>query len=99
MKTNLRGPQAELMGPPGPGSLDPMGELDMYYSLSILLKNKNMLISIHLENMSQDLKSQLMNIFLFLWLPQEEDQLGNQKEVNRKHHSEEESLKDIRKHW
>ena len=30
-----------------------------------------------------------MNIFLFLQLPQEDHQLGNQKEVNKKHHSEE----------
>ena len=47
-----------------------------------------MLILIHLGNMNQDLKSQPMNVFL---LPQWEDQLGSQKEVNRKHHLEEES--------
>ena len=34
------------------------------------------------------------NIFLFLQLPQEDHQRGNQH-VNRKHHLEEESLKEL----
>ena len=44
--------------------------------------------------MNRGLNSQLMNIFLFLQLPQweEEEQLGNQH-MNRKRHSEE-SLKN-----
>ena len=37
--------------------------------------------------LNQDLKSQRMNILLFLRLPQEEDQLGNWN-ANKKHHSE-----------
>ena len=40
------------------------------------------LILIHLGNMNRGLKSQLMNVFLFLQLPQE-DRLRNQH-VNRK---------------
>ena len=81
----------------GPMSLhDPMGDLDMYYSLSFFIKQIRKwqaLILTYLENMV-GLKSQWMNIFLFLWLPQEEDHLGNQNEGNKKHHSEE-SLKEL----
>ena len=43
--------------------------------------------------LNQDLKSQQMNILLFLRLPQEEDQLGN-RNANKKHHSED-SLKEL----
>ena len=46
------------------------------------------------ENMNRGLKSQLMNIFLFLQLPQKDHQLGNQH-MNRKRLLEEESPKEL----
>ena len=52
-----------------------------------------MLILIHLGNTNRGLKNLLMNIFLFLQLPQEDHQLGNWN-ASKKHHLEEESLKE-----
>ena len=70
-----------------------MEDLDMYYSSSFskgYYEKWQTLMLIHLE-VTIGLKSQLTNIFLSLWLPQE-DQLGNQSEgmnMNKKHHSDE----------
>ena len=44
-------------------------------------------------NTTRGLKNQLMNIFLFLQLPQEDHQLGN-KNLSKICHLEEESLKE-----
>ena len=45
-------------------------------------------------NTNQDLKNQLMNIFLQIQLPQEDHQLGSQTEESKKLHSEE-NLKEL----